>query len=621
MACALFRMTDAFQENIDGVASLIGDPTNKVAASDDLEEGVEGEFEDVLELPMSDEELLELRDEWENKSNTYLPKIKARQKTNESYLRGLQRAASTQSERPVASNLLFEATATFVPQALAQNPEPVVYSDNTDEGKRASNDLKTMLQYHAEIFSLRKKLGVMVWHWSIYFTGILKYGWDAKTNEITLDVRKPQNFVLDPDGYVDEFGDFKGRFAGERIESTAQQLIELYPSAKAYVTIKVNGKMGTNVVRTEWWTDEFCFTTYETQVLDKHKNEFFNYETTEKNMDEFGIETQTATPGLNHFAVPKMPFTFLSVFSMQDQPYDFTNLIEQNLSNQDRIVERNDQITKNLASANNSVVLSGVAFNVETAGQAVQSFYEEGFLLVPNGDVDHAVKRIPANSIPDAVFKAQQNDEIKLQQIYGTFGVSAQPQKSSDTVRGDILNQNHDQTRTGGGVGDSLEVVSKNVFNWLPQLYAVFYDVPHYGAIMGNARAVEYVALTQQNMARKFVISVAANSMKPKDEVSEQNLAMERWSNKSIDPINLMKEIDDPDPMESAKQLVMWTTNPMQYAMTYFPEVQPQQPAQSGAGVEPQNLGSPDTQLGPPPGSASLSQVPLNQSIPSPIQL
>lgn len=604
---------DSFQDNIAGVADLIADDVNKVSSSDPIEEGVEGEFEDLLELPMDDGDLLALKQEWESNWNGYGPKIQARQKRNKAYLRGVQRNMTTQDDRVVASNLLFESTATFVPAALAQNPEPVVYSDNTDEGKAASNDLKTMLQYHAEIFSLRKKLGVMVWHWSIYFTAVLKYGWDEEVNDITIDVRKPQNFVFDKDGYVDEFGDFKGKFVGERIETTAGKLAELFPKHATYITLKVAGKMGTSVTYTEWWTDKYCFSTFEDTVLDKHKNEFFNYDVTEKGEDEFG-PTQTVTPGLNHFALPKMPYTFLSVFSMQDQPFDFTNLIEQNIANQDRIIERNDQITKNLASANNSVVLSGVAFTAETAQQAVASFYEEGFLLVPNGDVEGAVKRIPANSIPDAVFKAQQNDEMKLREIYGTLGISSQPQKSTDTVRGEILNQNHDTSRIGGGVGDSLEVVSKNVFNWLPQLYAVFYDVPHYGAIMGNARAVEYVALTQQNMERKFVISVAPNSMKPKDEVSEQNLAMERWNNHAIDPINLMKEIDDPDPMESAKQLVMWTTNPQQYAATYFPEVQPAQMAQPGAGVEPQNVGSPDQSIGAPPASAVLSQVPLQSN-------
>lgn len=607
---------DSFAMNIAGVADLIGDDTNKTSRSDGvLEEGVKSDYEDVLELPMSDEELLTLRDEYEQKSNGYLPKIKARQERNRMYLRGLQRSNSLQTDLPTSSNLLFEATATFVPEALAENPEPVVFSDDTEEGKLASNDLKTMLQYHAEIFALRRKLGIMVWQWGINFIAGVKYGWDDETNEISLDIRNPKNFIFDPDGYVDEFGDFKGSFLGERMEKTAEWYVEHFPKHTSYLSLKANGKLGTKLVATEWWNDKYCFTTFQDVVLEKHRNEFFNYPEVMKGTDEFGLETQTATPTINHFAVPKMPYTFLSVFSLQDQPHDFTNLIEQNIANQNRVSDRDDQITKNLASANNSVVLSGTAFTTETASQAVQSFYQEGFILVPNGDVDKAVKRIPADNVPESVFQAQQNDENKLRSIYGTLGSTAQPTTKDETARGLILNQAHDSSRTGGGVGDSLETVAKGVFNWLAQLYCVFYDEKHYGAVMGNARGVEYVGLTQMNMTRRFVISVAANSMKPKDEVSEQNLAMERWQNNAIDPIGLMKELDDADPLNSAKRLVMWQTNPQQYAATYFPDVMPAQPpgptAGPNDGESPMNV---DTSLGAPPASAQLNQVPINSN-------
>lgn len=603
---------DAFEQNIEGVASLIGDDTNKVSSLSDVEEGIEGDYEDILELPMKDEDLLALRDEWENKSNGYLPKVKARQEKNKAYLRGVQNNNNTQSEKPVASNLLFEATATFVPEALAKNPEPVVWSDNTEEGKMASNDLKTMLQYHADILNLRAKLGVMVWHWSIYFIGVVKHGWNDKTNDIKTELRKPQNFILDPDGYIDEFGDFCGAFLGERIESSAKDLADLFPKQATYITLKVSGKMGTSVVRTEWWTDEYCFTTYQDQVLDKHKNEYFNYPE-EGEKDEYGIETQTATPGINHFAIPKMPYTFLSVFSLQEHPHDFTNLIEQNLSNQDRVIERNNQISKNLASANNSVVLSGVAFTTETAEQAVESFYEEGFLLVPNGDVEHAVKRIPANEIPAAVFEAQQNDETKLRSIYGTLGLSAQEQKPSDTVRGEILNQNHDSSRIGGGVGDRLEQVADNIFNWWVQLYCVFYDEAHYGAVMGNGHAVEYVSLINSDFNRKFVVSVAPNSMQPKDEITEMNQAVELYQQKALDPLSLFKKLNYPDPMETAEQVALWNINPQAYMLKYFP--QSAAPPMGGA-PDPANLGglpaSPEGTLSENPASSALSQVPIN---------
>ena len=608
---------DAFDENILGATSLVSSDTNKIKSSTDIEEGIDGDYENLLELPMSNEELLSLRDEYEAKSNGYYPKIKARQNRNKLYLKGNQRANNGQNDLVVPKNLLFEATATFVPAALAENPEPVVFSDNTEEGKQASNDLKTMLQYHADTLGMRQKLAVMVWQWSEYFVGAVKYGWEPLLDkhdldedgepkdkgDITMELRKPQNLVLDPDGYVDEFGDFHG-WIGDRIEKPAKWFIEKFPTHKEFITIKVNDKLGTLITATEWCNDEFTFTTFQDVVLEKHKNEFFNY------------PKKDGAPVINHFAAPKKPYTFFSVYSLQEEPYDFTNLIEQNIANQDRINDRDEQITKNLASGNNAVAISGQAFTSETADQAVQTFYQEGFLLIPDGNMD-AVKRIPASALPNGIMEAQASDMQALRSVYGTSGLVPN-QNPDEAVRNNIMNEQHDSSRIGGGVGDRLEITAKNMFNWLTQLYAVFYDVPHYGAIMGNAAAVQYVQLSAENLQRKFVVSVAPNSMKPHDETSQMNLAVQRWEQKAIDPINFLKELDDPDPLQNALMLVTWTVNPQQYMQQFLGgEQQPQQPQQGapqvgGAPPEGQPIQqSPPQSPAAPIASPSLSQVPL----------
>ena len=320
---------DSFTQNIAGVTNLIQSDVNKSASNLTKEEGA-GQQVDLLELNMSDKELLDLKSEWEIKSAEYTAGIKRRQEKNKLYYLGKQR--STQGEeRVVPDNLIFEAEETFLPQALSKNPEPVVWSDNTEEGKKASDQIKSMLQYHADILCLRKKLGVMVRHWSIYFLGVVKHGWDDKVKEIKTDVRKPQNFILDPEGYVDEYGNYIGSFLGEKIETSAERMIELFPKSKDYIIIKVNGKLGTKITRTEWWTDDYCFSTYGEVVLDKHKNEYFNY----------GEGEQV----INHFATPKMPYTFLSVFSLQEKPHDVTNLIEQNIPNQDQVNDRDEHLS------------------------------------------------------------------------------------------------------------------------------------------------------------------------------------------------------------------------------------------------------------------------------------
>lgn len=614
--------TDGFTENIRGAQSLVGDDTNKVSMLSDTEEGILGDYEDILELPMPDAELLSLRDEYENKSNGYYPKIKNRQLRNKLYLKGKQRNFTSQEDRVVPKNLLFEATATFVPASLAENPEPVVFSDNTDEGKEASGDLKTMLQYHADVLGMRQKLGIMVWQWGTYFIACVKYGWKPNidpvtgedTGDVTMELRKPQNLVLDPDGYVDEFGDFQG-WVGERIEKTAEWFIEKYPKHKTSLTLKVNSKLGTKIVATEWWNDEYSFTTFQEIVLDKHKNEFYNYPEKELAQEEGALPQQSA-PVINHFAAPKKPYTFFSVFSLQEEPYDFTNLIEQNIANQDRINDRDEQITKNLASGNNAVAISGQSFNIENAGQAVQTFYEEGFLLIPDGNMD-AVKRIPASALPSGIMEAQESDMASLRSVYGTSGLI--PNTNPDeAVRNNIMNEQHDSSRIGGGVGDRLEITAKSMFNWLTQLYCVFYDAPHYAAIMGNTAAVEYISLSAQNMQRRFVVTVSPNSMAPKDEVSERQEAITLAQEGFLDPINLFKALNDADPIQTAQMVTTFRVNPQLYMQTYFPQ-QAAQMAQPQPGQPPQ--GQPQPQAGaPPPGGGSppqsqseLAAVPLQK--------
>jgi hypothetical protein len=590
---------DNFGLNIAGVSDLIGSPENKVADSPYQQEGIVGDEIDILELDMSNEELITLKHGYEEKYAPYDGKYLPRVKQNKAYLLGIQRQTGL-NNKTIPSNLLFEATATFVPQALAKNPEPVVFSDNTEEGKLASNDVKTVLQFLAMTLGLRKLLGLMVWHWSIYFNAVMKYGWDTKTNQIRVDIRKRKNFLLDPDGYVNVFGEFIG-WLGERIQSTAQELVDEFPGHKEYIATRVGGKMGTLVIRTEWWTDDYCFTTYEEEILDKHKNEFFNYE-----------EDKT-----NHYAIPKKPYTFLSVFNLQEQPDDFTNLIEQNIANQDRINARDGQIEKNLAHGNNAILMDEAYFTSETAHQGADAIEQGDPILAPKGSVE----RLPANPLPEGILNSQEIDKETLRSIYGTQGLSANT-KPDQRVRNNILNQEHDNSRIGGGMGDSLETVAQSFFNWMLQMTYVFYDEKHYAAIMGQASAVEYVGLMMVGHERQYVVSVQPDSMSPKDEISEQNMAIERWSSKAIDPIGFMKAINDPDPVNSAKRLVLWTINPQQYLATYFPELgqQPdstntQNPPDIQNGVQ---GGGESESLSAPPASGSLSQVPINQGTAQP---
>lgn len=629
---------DPFALNVRGATDLVENRLNKVAGSGgDEVEGAVSERYDALRLDMSDAELLKLRDEYEKRYASYEGKMQPIFARNlQSYLGKRPDGQWLTPDGPVAANLQFEAEETFLSSALSKNPEPVVYADNTPEGNAIATSVKTMLAFHADQLVLRRKLAMMVRQWSIYHLGVLKHGWNAKINDVAIENRRIQNFVFDPDGYVDAYGDFIGAL-GERVEVSAEKLIEMFPEHKDYITLLVDSKLGTKCIYTEWWgaDDKYTFTTYKLKVLDKHKNQYFKYPepitdpvTGEEATDPISNEP-LMTKARNHFATPKKPYTFLSVYSLQEQPHDVTSNIEQNIPNQNIITRRTDQIDFNVSASNNGYAYSEDNFNQETGKQASNARKKGNPILIPSGGpIDKAILPLPAQPLPESVFASLEVAKNDLRSSWGIQGIASQQQDEDQTARGMILNQDHDTTRIGGGVGDAIEQVADNVFNWLTQLYYVFYDEQHFAAIMGNAKAVEYVTLSNQDMDRQLIVSVAPDSLKPKDEITQINMAQALFDKKAIGPKTLLKMLDFPNPEEAAADGVLYAIDPATYFRVNFPEqfAAMQQAAMQTAveggvpgvspnagGAAPEAITEPENPggLAQDPASASLSQVKL----------
>lgn len=617
---------DPVSQNIEGVRQLVGSKLNKTSNTNGSNaEGVE-EFVDELRLDMSDEELLQLARQWEDRYREYEASIKVRQEAQKTYYLGRQKegSPSVMGDVPaISANLLFEAEETFLPAALSKNPEPVVFADNSPEGNAVSKSIKTMLQYHADTLVLRAKLTRMTRHWSIYFLGVLKHGWDPRIKDIKTDVVDPRKLILDPEGFVDDYADYEG-YVGERKTVTARKLIKMFPEHKAYITVWCDGQLGSNLTYTEWWTDEYSFYTFKGKVLDKHLNPHYNYPTMVDGMDAGGASIQVEQQGINHFAYPKKPYTFLAVFNMGEQPHDVTGLIEQNIPNQRRLTRRTEQIDYNLSRSNNSDVFSAENFNQETAKQAAQAMAKGNPVLIPAGKpINEAIARLQGPGIGTDFFADLENTKTDLRSIFGTEGITAEQGNEDQTVRGQILNQSHDSTRIGGGIGDKIEQVADNVFNWWVQLYAVYYDEEHFGAIMGQLRAVEYQQLKSSDLNRRIVVSVAPDSMKPKDDITEMNQALALWEAKAIDPKTLLTILDFPDPQTTAENTVLWAVDPAAYMQINFPELaaklqqlqmqqaQAQAVAPPGGGVVPEEVTEPSESISAPPASDALSNVPM----------
>jgi hypothetical protein len=561
---------------IDAFFSLSGD-VNKVGYKPTSVDGV-GELLPELTLTMPDEELLTLEKDWIKTWTPFKSEIEKKQKDNEDYWLGSHFNASKDT-RPMVDNLIFESLETFLPIATRPKADPLVESDNTEEGNALADKVRKMLAFKADELSYNLILKQVARYWALYMLGVMKVGWSMKENDITCIAIRPQKLILDPTATV-EAGEYTGYYIGEILEDVAADLVLRFPSQSSFITEKVKGKMGTKCVYTMWTTNDYVFWTFAEQVLAKTKNPHWNYDTEQptSSVDEYGNAVQSVqqVKGHNHFKNRKKPYIFLSIFNLGKQPHDDTNLVQQNIGLQDLINKRLLQIDKNADNANGGLALSGDSFTEEQAAKAGKAKRNGGVIWVPTGPVANSVVELTGSPLPPFVYDSLIDYRNELRNIFGTRGSTPQGTINEQTVGGKQIIKAQDTDRIGGGISTYLEQFSDNVFNWFVQLMYVYYDEPHTASVLGAERAQEYISLVNSEFIGKLSIGVKEGSMIPHDPASQRGEALELWAQQGIDPITFFDRLEFPNPRESAKNLYLWMSDPV----ALFPDLQAQQQMQ-----------------------------------------
>ncbi len=582
----------------------------------DTKEGIVSEKLPELTLEMSDEKIIKLAQKWEKSWNeSSVKKLWEGQiKDNEDYWLGKQfERITADKDRPQVDNILFEAIETYLPTITRRNPEPLVTLHSSEKNADGSENpehvkyldkVKLRLADLADINKLRLKLKKVARHWAIYQLGVVKFGWSIDKDMPIIRVIRPKKMILDPEATIDEDG-YTGDRIGEHRKLTASKILAIIGKsddqvdekggverkgnvgARKAVTDLVKDDLATEVQFIEWWTPEFMCWTLGKEVLLKRKNPHWNYDgiETEESVDAFGNVTpnQVETKGINHLPIPQMPFVFLSVFNLGDQPVDKTSLMGQNLANQDRINTRNKQIGKNVDNMNGGMVVS-LARSGLTQGQAKgvsEALRRGGVVVIPDGEPESAIKRMPNPGLPSDVFNDLIDTRSRVRDIFGVRGSSAAGLETEQTVRGKIMNKGTDTDRTGGGVSEYLEQVSDDIYNWLVQLLYV-YD-----------SAFQFI---EDVVPPKIVVSVKEGSLLPKDSTTIANQALELASIGKISNLDLFKRLEYPNAEELAANIwieanaphLLYKNNPLVQEVVLGQQAAAQQQTQAEAGKEDQ---------------------------------
>lgn len=590
----------------------------------ETQEGVVSDKLPQLELSMSNEDLIELSNKWEkswmdsSKRNNWIKQIEE----NEKYWLGKQFSTiDGESSRPLVDNLIFESLETYLPQVTRRNPEPLVMIKAIDKGTDPipAHELfiektKDRLSDIADEIKLRLKLKKVARHWGIYQLGVGKYGWDIDRDIPTMKVLRPKLLILDPDAVIDEDG-YSGERIGEYKKMRAGALLAIIkemgasPKAVGLINEIIEKKnKATEIKFIEWWTPKYMFWKLGSEVLLKRRNPHWNYDEmkTDVETDEFGVESPVENEiiGINHFSVPKLPFTFLSVFNLGDRPMDATGLIQQNLANQDLLNKRNKQIGKNVDKMNGGAIISQEksGLSKSQANQVSDAIRRGGSVVIPSGSAQDAIHFPSTPSLPGDVYSQLIDTRARLRDIFGTSGSTPAGVKQENTVRGKILSRGLDTDRIGGGVSEYLEQFADDAYNWFIQLLYV-YD-PEFRFIEGA-------------QPPRLLVSVKEGSLLPKDSISIANQALELASLNRIANIDLYKRLDYPNAEELAANVWLEQNAPH---ILYKENLQVQEALQMQA-QQAQEMAMQSGQLSVDgvieneagvPGGSALSEVPEN---------
>lgn len=585
-------MTD--NNGVDAYISLGADINKrKGETTPDTKIGIVSDKLPELTLEMPDEDIVKLTTKWEKawKESDAKNKWEKQISDNEKYWLGEQfDTPKADKNRPLVDNIIFESLETYLPETTRRNPEPLVTVDNAEldeEGNETPlhtkyiQKVKNRLADIADKNKLRLKLKKGARHWAIYQLGVAKFSWDLDKDMPVVKIVRPKKILLDPEATIDEDG-YNGDRIGEVRKLTASKILgvigkqeDQMDEATGEVKVKGNGEavkkindmvkddVDTEIQFIEWWTPQYMCWKLDSTILYKKKNPHWNYDRTETpdpvtdlanpavSVDDYGnTSTQEVTiEGINHLPSPEMPYKFLSVFNLGDQPMDKTSLMQQNLSNQDLINKRNKQMDKNIDRMNGGMVVS-LARSGLTQPQAKgvsEALRKGGVVVIPDGSPREAIDTYAPPALPADVYNQLADTRNRLRDIFGVRGSSAAGLETENTVRGKLLNKGTDTDRIGGGFSEYLEQWADDWYNWIVQLLYV-YD-PAFQFVQGAKPP-------------KLVISVKEGSLLPKDSASIAGQALELAGLNRISNLDLYKRLEWPNAEEVAANVWLETNAP-----------------------------------------------------------
>ena len=545
---------------------------------------VMGEIQPEITLDLPDDKLVELINKKITEGSVMRQtKVLSKGQVNENYYNGFHviRTLRDKRTKPI-ENLIFRNIETIVPILTSNTPEPKIYHPNRD-----------FLEKLRKIFFLRwevmdkmlDKSRKIIKHNFMRYIGVLKFRYDEDYNDICVEPALPETLVIDPNCTCYYDCDYVAQIIKYE---TVEEVLEKYPYGKAKLLKLLGAKsdkdksiLGTRISYTEFSTPKFTIWKYLNVVLDKQKNQNWDYGEAEE-VDDYGKKTKKA---FNILQKPTVPYIFFQTLNSKQNPFSDTSIIEQAIPMQDIVNNTIRQMVDNAEEAGGILTSSGDYMTKDEFSRITGAANER--VWFGKGDPQKGLFRVAGNPLEQYTFQLLGETKQEIDNLMGAHSTTRGSSDTKTATQG-VMDRQQDFGRIDDLVR-CFESFSEDYFTMLLQMMIVHYNDVHYYPIQDE----DTIEISRDILIKEFskipklkegelgdeytydkrwvapIINVAKGSTLPTDDASRYQNAIQLWAAQGIDPLSLYEDMDDPNPERKALRLFSWKNAPQ----LLFPEM------------------------------------------------
>jgi len=483
-------------------------------------------------------------------------------KLNQEYERWKRYYLGTQLEwesKRINYNRIFLSIETIIPIATANIPAPnVLPAQNSNESIVLARDWEKVLMSIFKRQKIQRKNEKWLRHMLLGKYMVLKYFYDKETEDIKTVVVHPKDVLFDNDWNIDEWLPW----VGHKIKTTAAQLITLFPKKKAEISREVAWKMGTEIVYTEFHTNELVIFRFKDVVLGKSKNPNIKW-----NKDWSFNKVD------NFFRNPKSPFIFVNLFDLGETIAGSTSLVEQASTLQDWIDKRKNQIDRNADIVNWKVIWTWANGLKKEEFADIDWSDPHEWIFMSKGETSD-IKRETWTALPQYVQNDMVHSEWWIDNVMWVHGTTRWEREWRETAVGRNILREGDRWRIDA-LWRRLEEAMEELYQWWTQIVKVFFDEERVAVILNEKNAKDFIKFNKNSIEQGMEIEVIPGSLIPEDKASRQQRALTLANAQLIDPITLYEELWVRNPREKAWRLLAYQEAQQSWDMsTYISELQ-----------------------------------------------